>query len=248
MQLFHSQALTVFIFVFIAALVTGLGAVPFFFIRKISRKWLSLSYATAAGLMLGGSFDLTYEGLSDGYWMTIAGVFLGFIFIIISQKAINRYSRDVSFENLPQADVSKILLILGVMTLHAFAEGISMGVSFAGNLSLGLFITTAIALHNIPEGLAISLVMVPRGTPPIKAVWWSIFASLPQAIMAVPAFLLVDVFDQYLPMGLGFASGAMIWIVFAELLPDANKDASSFTVASVVTLSIIFMLILHILI
>jgi zinc transporter ZupT len=248
LEFFHNQALTVFIFVLIVASASGLGAVPFFFIQKMPRKWLGISNAIAAGLMLGASFNLVYEGFDYSHWMTIGGVFLGFICIIGGQKMIKLYGADVQFENLPRADVSKILLFLGTMTLHSFAEGVSIGVSFAGSLALGLFITIAIAVHNIPEGLAVSLVMVPRGTPPIKAVWWSIFSSLPQAIMAVPAFLLVDFFNQYLPLGLGFAAGAMIWIVFAELIPEANKDANSFTVASITTLAIIFMLILQIVI
>jgi zinc transporter ZupT len=242
---FHKPALSVFIFALIAAVATGLGAVPFFFIKKMSRKWLGISNALAAGLMLAASFDLIYEGLTYSYWMSIAGVLFGLILIIGSQRLISHYGAEVRFENLSGADVSKVLLILGIMTVHSFAEGVSIGVSFAGNLSLGLFITTALAIHNIPEGLAISLVMVPRGTSAIKAVWWSIFSSLPQPLMAVPAFLLVDVFHQYLPMGLGFAAGAMTWMVFAELIPDARKDASPAVVASVITLAIIFMLILQ---
>jgi zinc transporter ZupT len=243
---FHNQALTVFIFVLIVASASGLGAIPFFFIQEMPRKWLGVSNAIAAGLMFGASFDLVYEGLDYSYWMTIGGVLLGFICIIIGQKIIARYGEDIHFENLPQADVSKILLFLGTMTLHSFAEGVSIGVSFAGSLSLGLFITIAIGIHNIPEGLAVSLVMVPRGTRPIKAVWWSIFSSLPQAIMALPAFILVDFFNQYLPLGLGFAAGAMIWMIFAELIPDANKDASPAVVASVIILAVILMLILQV--
>lgn len=214
----------------------------------MSRKWLGFSNAIAAGLMLGASFNLIYDGIGYSNWMTVTGIFLGFAFIVISQMIIERYGKGVSFENMPQADVPKILLILGIMTLHSFAEGISVGVSFAGNLELGLFITTAIAIHNIPEGLAISLIMVPRGTRPAKAAGWCILSSLPQTLMAVPAFIFVKSLSKFLPMGLGFAAGAMIWMVFAELIPDANKDANTSTVASVITLAIIFMFILQIII
>ncbi len=244
----HFPVLSVFIYSLIAAVVTGLGAMPFFFIKKMPRKWLGMSNAIAAGLMLGASFNLIYEGFSYGDWMAVGGVFLGLFFVLVSQRILGRYGGEVQFENLPRADVSKILIVLGIMTLHSFAEGISVGVSFAGNLTLGLFITIAIAIHNIPEGLAISLVMVPRGTKPIKAVWWSIFSSLPQVAMAVPAFLFVEAFSELLPMGLGFAAGAMIWMAFAELIPDATRNADSSIVASIITLAIIFMLILQIVI
>ena len=69
----------------------------------------------------------------------------------------------------------QMLIFLGIMTVHSFAEGVSVGVSFASTMEFGVFIAIAIAIHNIPEGLAISLVMVPQGTSPVKAVWWSIF-------------------------------------------------------------------------
>lgn len=248
MDFIGAPVFSVFIYALITAVATGLGALPFFSIKKMSRKWLGISNAIAAGLMLAASFSLIYEGFNYSEWMTAIGAFLGLVFILISQKLIDRYDDGIQFENLPQADTSKILLILGIMTIHSFAEGVSVGVSFSGSLHLGLFITTAIAIHNIPEGLAISLVMVPRGTKPWKAAWWSIFSSLPQPIMAIPAFLFVETFSSYLPMGLGFAAGAMIWMVFAELIPDANKEAQPFTVAGVVTISVVLMLILQILI
>jgi len=75
--------------------------------------------------------------------------------------------------------------------------------------NLEVFITTAIAIHNIPEGLAICLVLIPRGTSVTKASLWSIFTSLPQPLMAVPAYIFVLVFEPLLPIGLGFVIGAL---------------------------------------
>jgi ZIP family zinc transporter len=96
-----------------------------------------------------------------------------------------------------------------------------VGASFGDGSTFGLLIATAIAIQNIPEGLAISLVLVPRGTRARAAAGWSIFSSLPQPLLAVPAFLFVEQFRAVLPVGLGFAAGAMIWMVARELLPDA---------------------------
>jgi zinc transporter ZupT len=138
-------------------------------------------------------------------------------------------------------DARKGLLIVGVMTAHSFTEGVGLGVSFGGGADLGLFITVAIAVHNVPEGLAISLVLVPRGASVGRAALWSVFSSLPQPLMAVPAFLFVETFRPLLPYGLGFAAEAMVWMVFAELLPDARKDASDRLVAAVVAVSILAM-------
>jgi zinc transporter, ZIP family len=112
-------------------------------------------------------------------------------------------------------------------------------VSFGGGEALGLFISLALAVHNVPEGLAISLVLVPRGVGWVRAAWWSVFSSLPQPLMAVPAFLFVALFRELLPYGLGFAAGAMIWMVFSELVPDALEESSSNLIAVVATVSVI---------
>ena len=236
-----------FYFAMITAIATGLGAIPFFIFKNLTRRWLGISNAVASGLMLAASFGLIYEGLNYDLWMTIGGIFAGLVFITISQKILDRYN-NISIAKLNRADASKMLLIIGVMTIHSFTEGVSVGVSFSGGMDLGLFISTAIAIHNIPEGLAISLVMVPRGSSPFQAMLWSIFSSLPQPLMAVPAYLFVEIFEQYLSAGLGFAGGAMIWMVFAELVPDALEDAHPRTVALTVTISVALMIAFQVLI
>lgn len=94
------------------------------------------------------------------------------------------------------ADASKVILVVGIMTLHSFGEGSGVGVSFAGprGLSQGLLVTLAIAVHNIPEGLAVSMVLASRGVSPHNAMIWSIITSLPQVIiyqLFPPVFIIV---------------------------------------------------------
>jgi ZIP family zinc transporter len=83
-------------------------------------------------------------------------------------------------------------------------------ISFGGGQALGLFISLALAVHNVLEGLAISLVLVLRRVGWVRAAGWRRCSSLPQPLMAVPAFFFVEVFGPLLPYGLGFAAGAMI--------------------------------------
>ncbi len=134
-------------------------------------------------------------------------------------------------------------MIVGIMTLHSFAEGIGMGVSFGGGAEAGAYISSAILLHNIPEGLAIALVLVPMGISLRKATFWSIVSSIPQPLIALPAFLFVDVFRPFLPFGLGLAAGAMIWMALSELIPESLEELSGSSVGSIITLAITAMLI-----
>ncbi len=232
--------LTVFIAALITALATGLGALPLLFSRQFDGRWLSVGAAVAAGLMLAASHSLVDEGSAVGEWLVLAGIASGLALVVLADRWLDeRGAPDVG--ELKGADARKALMIVGVMTAHSFAEGVGVGVAYGGGEELGVFITVAIAVHNIPEGLAIALVLVPRGVPVWQAALWAIFSSLPQPLMAIPAYLFVTVFEAFLPVGLGLAAGAMIWMVFAELLPDASRRLSSAAVGTLVVLSFMAM-------
>ena len=236
-----SGVLQVFLLASLTAVATGFGALPFAFVKGMTRRWLGVSNAVAAGLMLAASFGLVYEGVRYGVFRVVAGALLGLGAIVLARHLIEDHGGAVAFSEMGAFDARKALLIVGVMTAHSFTEGVGLGVSFGGGEALGLFITVAIAVHNIPEGLAISLVLVPRGVGWFKAGLWSVFSSLPQPLMAVPAFLFVALFEPLLPYGLGFAAGAMIWMVFSELVPDALEETSHNLVAVVVTVAVVLM-------
>jgi zinc transporter ZupT len=225
------------------ALATGLGAVPFLFTRG-SRAWLGLGDALAAGMMAAATALLLYEGGREDIALTAAGALLGAGFMVGTRRLL-AHRKSLTFATLHGADALKATAIVGAMTVHSFTEGVGVGVSFRGGATLGLLIAIAIAIHNIPEGLAVSLVMVPRGTGVARAAGWSIVTSLPQPLIAVPAFLFVDEFRSLLPLGLGFAGGAMLWIVATQLLPDALHERSVRSVAVVTAAAAAAMLVLQ---
>ncbi len=231
------DTLQVFYYATITALATGLGALPFLFVKKMPKVWLGWSGGIASGIMLAASFNLIEEGVDHEVYRTLGGVLFGLLFILLSQRWLSRRGGEPQIGELQGATAAKALLILGVMTLHSFAEGVGVGVAFGDGESFGAFISWAIAVHNIPEGLAISLVLIPRGVNVWRAAGWSIFSSLPQPLVAVPSFLFVATFKPFLPVGLGLAAGAMIWMVVSELLPDAYENAPKEQVATLTTLS-----------
>lgn len=224
------------------AAATGLGAVPFFFV-ELEPEWAGLCNGLAAGVMLAASFDLVQEGQSYGGGnLVVIGIMSGAVFILLCKKVLERYG-EVSMLDIKGANATKAILVIGIMTLHSFGEGSGVGVSFAGSkgVNQGLFVTLAIAVHNIPEGLAVSMVLASQGISPQNAMLWSFITSLPQPIVAVPSFLCADAFHKVLPVCTGFAAGCMIWMVIAEVLPDAFKEASPSKVASSGTLAVAFM-------
>ena len=137
-------------------------------------------------------------------------------------------------EAFAEGDLKKLVLILGILTVHSFPEGVAVGVSFAqlgldGGLSilglsvplLAVFMTIAISIHNIPEGTAIAIPMRAMGLSSPRMIGAAVFSSLPQPIGAVIAFAFVRWAEAFLPFGFGFAAGAMIYLVLTEFIPEA---------------------------
>jgi len=224
----------------ITALATGLGAVPFAFVKRVSARTEAFANALAAGLMLGASFGLLAEGSHHGAWQTVIGANVGLLFVLFAHRWLEE--EDVSFGDVTGAGARKMFLIVLVMTVHSFSEGVAVGAAFGGGTELAFLITVAIAVHNIPEGLAISAVLRPEGTSVSACAGWSIFSSLPQPLMAVPAYLLVETVRPALPYGLGFAAGAMVFMVFLELLPEAFEDAPRWVIGLLTSCSMAAML------
>lgn len=202
------------------ALATGLGALPLLGRGRASARWLGAADAAAAGVMLAATVGLAQEAAQVGLLRAAVGVGSGIAFVAGARRWLE-HRRATTFGALHGADARRGVLLVAVMTVHSFAEGAGVGAAFGGGARFGLVIAVAIAIHNIPEGLAISLVLVPHGMKVRAAAGWSIFSSLPQPLVAVPAFLFVEAFSTVLPVALGFAAGAMLAIAARDVLPEA---------------------------
>ena len=231
---------TVFYYGWISAVSTGLGVVPLIFMSEMKEYYIGISNAIAAGMMMAASYSLFCEGCAfhdagdnsslSSPVRTALGCGLGLLFILGTKNFLER-NEDVKVGSLSGADTKKILLIVFVMTLHSFSEGVGIGVSFGGEhgQQLGVFISASLAVHNIPEGLAVAIVLLPRKVSKATAAIWCVVTSLPQPLMAVPAFMFVHHFLPVLPVGLGFAGGAMMWVAIMELLLEAYDDTDLIT-------------------
>ncbi|MFT4889389.1 MAG: ZIP family zinc transporter [Halobacteriales archaeon] len=230
----------VFVAGLITALATGLGALPFFLVGNVSLRWNVTLWGLASGIMVSASlFGLVFEGLNEGTPVELGiGMVLGVLLVVVSDYVIS--GAEVDPRNYEEADFKKLILILGILTVHSFPEGVAVGVSFAdlnlgtGPMVLGftipllaIFMTVAISIHNVPEGTAISIPLRAMGVSEWKMVWWSVFSSLPQPIGAVIAFYFVRIAREILPYGFGFAAGAMVYLVFSEFIPEARELGQS---------------------
>lgn len=236
----------VFVAGLITDLATGLGTVPFFFVKEFSKKLLVGMWGLASGIMLSASFlGLIPEGLSaaqqypmfnSSYFAVGLGLVIGVALVVGARRLVDEVELDPgTFE---ENDFKKMMLILGVLTIHSFPEGVAIGVSFAemglesGIPFMGLAIpavaitmTIAISIHNIPEGIAISIPFKASGVSNWKTMGAAILSSAPQPIGAVIAFVFVRQAQAFLPVGYGFAAGAMIYLVLTEFVEEAFEEA-----------------------
>jgi len=249
-------SLGAFAFVFVAglitALATGLGPLPYFVVDDVSVRWRVALWGLASGIMVSASlFGLIEEGLAYGTPADLApGLLAGVVLVVVANWALERIGpghdhddgeghdhADLAEEQasaLADRDWRKLVLILGVLTVHSFPEGVAVGVSFAelgfeGGIPilgfsvplLAVFMTVAISIHNIPEGLAISIPLRALGVERRWMVGAAVFSSLPQPIGAVIAYAFVTWAQAFMPLGFGFAAGAMIYLVASEFVPEA---------------------------
>jgi ZIP family zinc transporter len=238
----------VFIAGLITALATGLGAFPFFVFDEISTRWNVTLWGLASGIMVSASlFGLILEGLAvvEGGVVEAAlaigpGVVAGVVLVVAGHELLE--GADIDPRQYEEADFKKLVLVLGILTVHSFPEGVAVGVSFAelgladvasgeaialAGLTLpvlAVFMTVAISIHNIPEGVAVSIPLRSMGVSEWRMVWWAVFSSLPQPVGAVIAYYFVTLAREFLPFGFGFAAGAMIYLVATEFIPEALED------------------------
>ena len=213
----------------IAAVITmlsnGIGGLPFVFVREFPINIARLGWSIAGGMMLSASvFNLIIPGVSDGGITPVAiGVLIGTVLFGIAADRIGH--SDINVSGLSGESARRIALVLGTMFFHSFPEGLAIGVAFgSGEVGLGLLMTIAIAIHNIPEGIAVSLPLRAAGVSGWKCVGWAIVSGIPQPLAAIPAYLAVIAFRPILPYAFGVAAGAMFYLVLSEMIPESRAN------------------------
>lgn len=207
----------------VTMLATGIGGLPFVFVRQFPRNLARLSWSAAGGMMLSASvFNLLLPGVEDGGINAVAlGVLAGTVVFGLATRIASQ--ADLHIHDLSGEGARRVGLVLSTMFLHSFPEGLAVGVAFgSGEPGLGILMAVAISIHNIPEGIAVSLPLRAEGVSGWKCVGWAIVSSLPQPIATIPAYLAVVAFRPLLPFAFGLAAGAMFFLVLSEMIPESR--------------------------
>lgn len=226
----------------IASFACGLGALPLMIKGINPQKHTGIAYAAAGGLMFAASvYNLILPGLtlsSTSIGLTEAlPVILG---IMMGAAFLWQTDRYFSPERLERKNWKKFgnrsqLLIFVAMSVHSIPEGVAVGVGYSSEAvyssNLGHYIALAIALHNIPEGLAVAVPLRAAGATINRCFWAAFLTSIPQPIAAVPAGYVSWLFQPLMPVLMGFAAGAMIFLIILQLVPEALHTTSSTKVA-----------------
>jgi zinc transporter, ZIP family len=212
--------LVLFVAATATAVVTGLGAIPVFFLGERAetlRPWLLgfaggvMAVASVVGLLL----PAVDEGaVSDA----ILGSTLGVVFLLASRWWIESPRSKLA----SSAESRTALLVFLVLLVHSLPEGFAIGTAYASDTAgLSLFVILAIGAQNVPEGTSVAIPLAAAGYSRARQFWAAVGTSAPQPVGAVIAYLLVEEVERLLPISFAFAAGAMLALVAFEIAPSA---------------------------
>jgi len=220
----------------LAGLATGIGALPALWFKNISDDLFNSLLGAAAGVMLAATaFSLLVPGLEYGnlFWagkgiyVVSAGMLIGAIFLHQADKQLPHIHFD-TISDTQLNTLKKIWLFIIAITIHNFPEGMAVGVSFGtGDIKNGLVLASAIALQNIPEGLAVALPLVGLGYNKWKAVGIATLTGLVEPVGGLLGVTMVTIFEQILPIAMGFAAGAQLFVISEEIIPETHSKGRS---------------------
>jgi len=210
---------------------TVIGALIGFIFKKISHKFSDIVLAFAAGVMLAAAVlglivpSLEYGG-KWGLLITVTGIFCGAICINLIDKLVPHMHKLIGTESEahPSANLNKVLLFVTAIAIHNLPEGIAAGVGFGSDNPEGaLLIAGGIALQNIPEGMVIIAPMLAAGISPKKTFIAAALTGVVEIIGTLLGYFAVSLSATILPFALAFAGGTMLYVISDEMIPETHS-------------------------
>ena len=207
--------------------LNAVGAVMVLIWRKPSEKFLDGALGFSAGVMLTASFtSLILPGIEHGgIWPVLIGMALGVFLLDVSDHIVPHLHAISGQEGIMTKRVRAVWLFIIAITLHNMPEGLAVGVGFgSGDLKNALKLMLAIGIQNIPEGLAVSVSALSAG---LGAYFYASFVGIRAGLVEIPLALFgawaVHVATPILPYAMGFAAGAMLYVISDEIVPETHR-------------------------
>lgn len=213
---------------------TVIGAIIGFIFKKISHRFSDIVLAFAAGVMLAAAVlglvipSIEYGG-KYGIIITVVGIFVGALCLNLVDKLVPHLHKlaGVDSEEHNNANLSKVLLFVMAIAIHNLPEGIAAGVGFgSGDTTQALLIAGGIALQNIPEGMVIISPMLASGVSAKKTFVIAMLTGLVEVVGTLIGYFAVNIASVILPFALAFAGGTMLYVISDEMIPETHAHGS----------------------
>ena len=213
---------------------TLIGSLIGFVFKNISHKFSDIVLSFAAGVMLSAAVlgliipSVEYGG-KYGIVKTVVGVFAGAFCINLIDKLVPHLHKltGANTEESRKSDLDKVLLFVTAIAIHNLPEGIAAGVGFgSGDVSGALMIAGGIALQNIPEGMVIIAPMLSAGVPPKRTFLCALATGLIEVVGTLIGYFAVSVASVILPFALAFAGGTMLYVISDEMIPETHAHGN----------------------
>lgn len=219
----------------VAAAATALGTLPILFARTIPQKVQDSMFGFGAGVMLAAcAFSLVAPGIAAaesqgmGPWgagLTVgAAILLGAAVLLVMDRTLPHEHFIKGREGIEAHRLRRTWLFVFAITLHNLPEGLAIGVGYAGSDPVrGTALATGIAIQDIPEGLVVAVALLAAGYKRAFAVALGMLSGLVEPLGAVLGAAIVGWSAPLLPWGLGFAAGAMLFVISHEIIPESHR-------------------------
>ncbi len=213
---------------------TVIGALIGFVFKSLSHKFSDIILSFAAGVMLAAAVlglilpSLEYGG-DFGIIVTILGIFAGAFCLNLIDKLVPHLHKlaGADIEEHNKTGLSKVLLFVMAIAIHNLPEGIAAGVGFgSGDTAQALIIAGGIALQNIPEGMVIIAPMLAAGVKPQRTFIIAMITGLVEVVGTLIGYFAVSISEAILPFALAFAGGTMLYVISDEMIPETHAHGA----------------------
>ena len=239
-----------------AALATALGTVPVLLSQQMSQRTYDTLLGFGAGVMLAASaFSLVIPALAAarlqgaGPWgaggIVGAGILLGAAMLLAIDRAVPHEHFVKGLEGPEAKALKRVWLFVLAISLHNLPEGLAIGVAFAGPDPVGaLALATGISIQDLPEGMVVALALRSVGYGRWQSAGLGVLSGLVEPVAAVFGVLVIALSASLLPWGLGFAGGAMLFVISHEIIPESHRKGHEAFATSGLMIGFVMMMLL----